>query len=92
MLRWLKNLKHPPSKREIETAYESARQVRSGRRSVWRFGICDGAGDLVALIVLASDAARDALLGSLKKLGYGGPVVLGKPDEMKGCDFLFDCA
>jgi hypothetical protein len=91
MLRWLKNLKHPPSKREIETAYESAQLERAGRRSVWRFGICDRKGELVGLIVLVSDGARDALLRSMKKLGFGGPVVLGKPGEMKGCDFLFDC-
>jgi hypothetical protein len=56
----------------------------------WKLGICNDDGELAAQGELPSFERVQMFLRLMERIGYE-PLILGTPEQMHGCDFLFNC-
>jgi hypothetical protein len=81
----------PPRFVEIAKAYWLARGKGRDTQERWRIGVCNEAGELAATGELRSTLQVETMLASMKALGFHSAQILGAPEDMHGCDFLFEC-
>lgn len=81
----------PPRFAEIASAYWMARGRGRDTETRWRIGVCNEAGELAATGELRSTLQVETLLEAMKALGFHSAQILGGPEDMHGCDFLFEC-
>jgi len=72
----------------ILLAFHTALQLPEWKHSPLRIGICDRDGDLAAVGVLNDFRQMRLFTIHMEAMGYR-QLILGTPDELKGCDVLY---
>lgn len=81
----------PPRIEEIRQAHDVACRTADPHAALVKVGLCDEQGELLAIVELRDGPELIVFLSALTPLGYGESIVLGREEEMHGCDFVFRC-